>query len=137
MPVRKPAMAAMPNAEDANSEDAMPIAWLLLTVLLSLTAALRALAQDGADLERGHSLLTAHCSRCHAIERTGTSPHRDAPPFRTLGQKYPVDWLGEALGEGLSTGHPDMPEFVFEPQEINAILTYLQSIQVPKPLQRR
>jgi mono/diheme cytochrome c family protein len=117
----------------------MPIARLLLTVLLSLMAVSRALAQDRADLERGHSLVATHCSRCHSIARTGTSPHRDAPPFRTLGQKYPVDWLGEALGEGLSTGHPDMPEFVFEPQEINAILTYLQSIQVPKtgPLQRR
>jgi len=122
-----------------NPEDRMPIARLLLIALLSLTAASRALAQDSADLERGHLLLATHCSRCHAIDRTGTSPHRDAPPFRTLNQKYPVDFLGEALGEGLSTGHPDMPEFVFEPQEIRAILTYLQSIQVPKaaPLQRR
>jgi cytochrome c len=125
-------MATIPN-----SEDVMPIARLLLIVLLGLPAASRASAQDRADLERGRSLVAAHCSRCHAIERTGTSPHRDAPPFRTIGQKYPVDWLGEALGEGLSTGHPDMPEFVFEPQEINAILTYLQSIQVSKPLQRR
>ncbi len=121
----------------------MPIAQLLLTALLSLlsltAASAWALAQGSADLKRGHALVATHCSRCHAIERTGTSPHRAAPPFRTLGQKYPVEWLGEALGEGLSTGHPDMPEFVFEPQEINAILTYLQSIQVPKagPLQRR
>jgi mono/diheme cytochrome c family protein len=120
-----------------NFEDVMPIARLLLIVLLGLTGASRATAQDSSDRERGHSLVAAHCSRCHAIARTGTSPHRDAPPFRTLGQKYPVDWLGEALGEGLSTGHPDMPEFVFKPQEIKAILTYLQSIQVPKPLQRR
>ena len=115
----------------------MPIARLLLIAVSSLTAASSALAQGSPNLERGHSLVAAHCSRCHAIDRTGTSPHRDAPPFRTLGQKYPVGWLGEALGEGLSTGHPDMPEFVFEPQEIKAILTYLQSIQVPKPLQRR
>jgi cytochrome c len=120
-----------------NPEDAMPITRLLLIVLLSLTAASPALAQDSAHLKRGHSLVATHCARCHAIERTGTSPHRNAPPFRTLGQKYPVDWLGEALGEGLSTGHPDMPEFVFEPQEINAILSYLRSIQLPKPLQRR
>ena len=117
----------------------MPIARLLPIVLLSLTAASHALAQDSADLERGHSLLATHCSRCHAIDRIGTSPHREAPPFRILGQKYPVDWLAEALGEGLSTGHPDMPEFVFKSSDINAILTYLQSIQVPKagPLQRR
>jgi cytochrome c len=115
----------------------MTITRVLPTFLLCLTVTSRALAQDGADLKHGHSLVAAHCSRCHAIERTGTSPHRDAPPFRTLGQKYPVDWLAEALGEGLSTGHPDMPEFVFEPQEINAILSYLRSIQLPKPLQRR
>jgi cytochrome c len=130
MPARKPAVATMTKLEDR-----MSIARGLLIVWLSLAAASPALAQDDADLKRGHSLLTTHCSRCHAIERTGTSSHRDAPPFRTLGQKYPIDWLSEALGEGLSTGHPDMPEFVFEPQDINAILTYLQSIQVP--LQRR
>jgi hypothetical protein len=33
------------------------------------------------------------------------------------------------LGEGLSTGHLDMPEFVFEPDEVGAIIDYLQSIQ--------
>jgi len=97
-------------------------------------------AQDDAELkQQGQALLATNCARCHAITSTGDSPHREAPPFRTLGQKYPIDWLAEALGEGLSTGHPDMPEFVFEPQDINAILTYLKSIQVPKtgPLQGR
>jgi cytochrome c len=33
------------------------------------------------------------------------------------------------LAEGLSVGHPDMPEFVFEPDEIAGILAYLKSIQ--------
>jgi cytochrome c len=112
----------------------------LLILPLLLCTASPAGAQDEPK-QQGQALLAAHCARCHAIALTGDSPHRQAPPFRTLGQKYPVDWLGEALGEGLSTGHPDMPEFVFQPQEINAILTYLQSIQIPKqipkPLQRR
>jgi mono/diheme cytochrome c family protein len=31
-----------------------------------------------------------------------------------LGQRYSIDPLAEALAEGLYTGHPDMPEFVFE-----------------------
>src|SRR5262245_14568653 len=111
----------------------------LLTIAF-LCAASPNWAQDDAELkQQGQALLATNCARCHAIAPTGESPHREAPPFRTLGQKYPVDWLAEALGEGLSTGHPDMPEFVFEPQEINAILTYLKSIQVPKagPLQGR
>ena len=33
-----------------------------------------------------------------------------APPLRTLHQRYPIDSLGEALAEGISTGHGDMPD---------------------------
>jgi mono/diheme cytochrome c family protein len=72
-----------------------------------------------------------NCSRCHAVDRAGTSPHPEAPAFRTLGERYPIDSLAEALAEGLMTGHPDMPEFVFEIDEVKAILAYLHSIQNP------
>jgi cytochrome c len=78
---------------------------------------------------RGESLLTTNCGRCHAVGRTGASPHPAAPPFRTLSRKFKIEDLAEALAEGLSTGHPDMPEFVFEPEEVGAIINYLQSIQ--------
>jgi hypothetical protein len=37
--------------------------------------------------------------------------------------------LAEALAEGIFVGHPDMPEFVFEADEVGAILAYLKSIQ--------
>lgn len=113
----------------------MPIARLHLTAAATLTVASLALAQEqeSADLRRrGYILVASHCSQCHAIERTGDSPNRQALPLRTLGHQYPVESLEEALAEGLSTGHSDMPELVFEPHEINAILAYLQSIQVPK-----
>jgi len=104
----------------------------LLPILALLWALSPAAAQNDAELkQQGQALLAMHCARCHAIASTGDSPHRQAPPFRTLGQKYPVEWLGEALGEGLSTGHPDMPEFVFKPQEINAILTYCNRSRYP------
>ena len=87
-------------------------------------------AADNAALERrGAALLTTNCIRCHAIGRSGTSPHPAAPPFRTLSDRYPIDGLAEALAEGLSVGHPDMPEFKFEPGDIGAILAYLKSIQ--------
>jgi cytochrome c len=86
-------------------------------------------AQNKALEKWGHDLLAAKCSQCHAIERTGTSPHPEAPLFRTISKKYPIESLAEALAEGLSSGHPDMPEFVFEPYDISAILAYLRSIQ--------
>jgi cytochrome c len=78
---------------------------------------------------RGESLLITNCARCHAVGRAGDSPHPAAPPFRTLSRNYKIEGLAEALAEGLSTGHPDMPEFVFAPEEVGAIIDYLQSIQ--------
>jgi mono/diheme cytochrome c family protein len=97
-------------------------------MVFGLTAA----AQDTTRLEqRGKTLVERHCSRCHAIDITGSSTHPEAPPFRTLGTRYPIDSLAEALAEGLVTGHPDMPEFMFEVYDVGAILAYLQSIQHP------
>lgn len=80
---------------------------------------------------RGESLLLRHCAMCHAIGRTGTSPHAEAPPFRTLGHRYNLEALEEALAEGILSGHPDMPEFAFEAQDVGAIIRYLRSIQEP------
>ena len=46
-----------------------------------------------------------------------------APAFRDLSKRYPIQHLAEALAEGIVTGHSDMPEFTFEPCEIEALLT--------------
>ena len=78
---------------------------------------------------RGEALLSTNCARGHAVGRSGVSPHPQAPPFRTLSRKFKVEGLAEALAEGISTGHPDMPEFVFEADEVGAIIDYLKSIQ--------
>jgi cytochrome c len=52
-----------------------------------------------------------------------------APPFRTLSNFYPVGALEEAFAEGVLVGHPDMPEFSLEPEQIDDLLAYIQSIQ--------
>lgn len=78
---------------------------------------------------KGEVLVKENCSRCHAAGREGDSPHQEAPPFRTLSAKYPVEHLAESLAEGIMSGHPDMPIFVFNPQDVKAIIAYLQSIQ--------
>ena len=108
------------------------LARMLLLALVAagaLTASPLWAQESAASLKRGEALLTRNCARCHATRATGHSPHPDAPPFRTLSRKYPIDGLAEALAEGLSVGHPDMPEFAFEPEDVGAILAYLRSIQ--------
>jgi mono/diheme cytochrome c family protein len=78
---------------------------------------------------KGEVLVKENCSRCHAIGKEGSSPHPEAPPFRTLSSRYPIEDLSESLAEGIVSGHPDMPVFVFSPVDIEAIIDYLNSIQ--------
>ena len=37
--------------------------------------------------------------------------------------------LGEALAEGILVGHPQMPEFRFGPDDVTAVIDYLNRIQ--------
>ena len=95
-------------------------------------AALVTISSQGAfaqSLKRGEELLTRSCGLCHAVGRGGESANKVAPPFRTLGQRYPIESLEEALGEGIMSGHPDMPEFSFDARDVGAIIAYLKSIQ--------
>jgi cytochrome c len=108
----------------------------LLIVALSLVAASAAAhaqsrpAPEDADLLRqGEALVAKNCGRCHGIGRTDASRHAQAPLFRKLSKRYPIESLEEALGEGIISGHPDMPEFQFEAEDVGAIIAYLKSIQ--------
>ena len=84
-------------------------------------------SSNAVSLAVGKALLSKHCCRCHQIAK-GLSPLPIAPPFRDLMQRYKPDDLEEALGEGLS-GHPTMPDFVFEPDEIAAIVAYFSTLR--------
>jgi mono/diheme cytochrome c family protein len=99
-----------------------------LCALLSVTAMAAIAAAGDLPLERGRAIATAKCARCHAIGTEGPSPVALAPPFRLLPQRYPVDHLAEALAEGIVVGHPMMPEFAFDPPEIDALLSYIGSL---------
>jgi cytochrome c len=112
--------------EGRRSADAGPIAQALLHFIL---AVMPAAAGDAAAAKRGEALLAKDCSRCHAIAGTGESQHPQAPPFRTLGKRYRIEFLEETLGEGSISGHPDMSEFEFAPADVDAIVAYLKSIQ--------
>jgi cytochrome c len=103
---------------------------LAISAILALGAvAGPALGQDdGARLKRGEALLAR--GTCHAVGRADASKHNLAIPFRQLSGSYAVESLQEALAEGLISGHPDMPEFKFAPDDVGAIIAYLKSIQV-------
>jgi len=101
---------------------------------LAATLALTSLSAHSEDVlsppaQRGYVLLHADCASCHAIGKVNDSPLKIAPPFRTLHLHYPVEDLQEPLAEGIITGHPTMPEFRYDPGQVNDVITYLKSLE--------
>ena len=82
-----------------------------------------------APEDRGEDLMRQHCAMCHAIGHSGTSPDSKAPPLRALTQHGLLDSLESSLEKGPLSGHPQMPAFSFQQQDVSAILRYLRSIQ--------
>jgi cytochrome c len=77
----------------------------------------------------GKAFALANCSPCHSIDKFTPSALAIAPPFRILHQRYPVESLEEALGEGISTGHPSMPEFRLDPGQVGDFISFLKSLE--------
>jgi mono/diheme cytochrome c family protein len=80
----------------------------------------------------GKVMLQRLCARCHSIGRTGSSPNRQAPPFRSFSETklYDGDFL-ERLQHGYSSIHPFMPTFRFNREDAEEVVNYMKSIQEP------
>ncbi len=96
------------------------------TVLLLASAAE---AQTMRAVQRGETIVQTYCAQCHAVGKTGSSALSVAPPLRDLHKLYPVEDLEEAFAEGITTGHPEMPQFELEPDQIDDLIAYLKSLE--------
>ncbi len=101
----------------------------LPTCVLTLILSCRGAAGLEPDAQRGQTFVRTNCSQCHSIDKVSPSPLNIAPPFRTLHLRYPVEHLEEALAEGITTGHPTMPEFKLHPDQIGDVIAYLKSLE--------
>ncbi len=103
---------------------------IAVLVAMTVTGVSTAGASEDEAVTRGRRIAEAGCSPCHAIGKSGTSPKAEAPLFRELGRKYPVEQLEETLAEGVVVGHPGMPQVKMREGEIASFIAYLKSIQV-------
>ena len=103
-----------------------------LTAAALVSACVCLVAADSAGASNagaGKAFAQANCSHCHSVDKFTPSTLAIAPPFRTLHQRYPVESLEEALGEGIVTGHPSMPEFRLDPGQIGDFISFLKSLE--------
>ena len=100
-----------------------------IALLLCIPALDAVMAQKSPSVQRGMVFARTNCAQCHSIDPVGPSPLSEAPPFRDLHKSYPVETLEEALAEGIRTGHPGMPEFRLEPDQIGDLIAFLKSLE--------
>lgn len=101
---------------------------LLGAAVALLPLSLAAAAQD-ISAARGRALAGLVCARCHAVRATGESPMREAPPFRTLAGRFPIDDLADVLDEGVERRHPAMPDFRLAPTDAADLRAYLKTLK--------
>ena len=85
-------------------------------------------AQTSPEVLRGQTLVQTHCSECHVVGKTDASPLSVAPPLRNFHERYPVEHLEEAFVECIYSGHSEMPQFQFEPDQINDLIAFQKSL---------
>lgn len=104
-------------------------------MLTAISMAAVMLAQGGkdADLRVGRQLARDKCGACHATGASDRSPKPAAPPLRTLSGRFDIEGLPESLAEGISVGHPQMPQVLWEARDIEAFMDYLRSLQPTRP----
>ena len=103
--------------------------YCLALVVCYLSFGASSYAQMDPRQQRGLLFATANCARCHSIDKVTASPLTQAPPFRELHKRYPVETLEESLGEGIVTGHPNMPEFRLDPGQVGDLISYLKWLE--------
>jgi cytochrome c len=103
---------------------------MLILAVASIGAATGASLAEGGQIRAGKATLAQACAECHAISASGDSPNQEAPPFREVVRRYPAGDLEESLAEGIMTGHPDMPEVQFTPEQIAGVIAYLDALAV-------
>jgi len=54
---------------------------------------------------------------------------RDRAAVPSLHSKYPIESLERPLTEGIIAGHPTMPQFRFERDQVVDIIAYLKTLE--------
>jgi cytochrome c len=104
--------------------------WSIIALgAVAFCAGAPALAQQSPAAQRGLTFVRVHCAQCHSIDPVSESPLTIAPPFRTLHLKYPIESLQRPLSEGVIAGHPTMPQFRLDADQVADVIAYLKTLQ--------
>jgi mono/diheme cytochrome c family protein len=87
-------------------------------------------AVELGNKERGHEYAQKHCSDCHAIEKDDQLLLGDVPTFQEVADSQGMS--PRALAVWLQTSHPNMPDFIIPPDDMDNVIAYIMSLRTPK-----
>lgn len=90
------------------------------------------MADSEAMAKKGKALAQRNCSWCHAIGPDGQSPNAKAPEFRNMQRRHPLLALRTPLSRSIAALHEQMPRFKLSDREVDAIVTYINSLGTAK-----
>ena len=82
-----------------------------------------------AQQTQGLAFAQASCGGCHAVERFGSSPNQNAPPFAAIVNQRGL--TAETLSSWLRDAHnyPEEMEFYLEQREVDDLVAYMLTLR--------
>lgn len=97
-------------------------------VALGLLLATPVAALD-APATLGRAFAREHCASCHAVGPRGASPMREAPSFRSLARRFPINDTADVMVEGTDHRHAAMPDFRLDRADTADLTAYLKALR--------
>ncbi len=83
---------------------------------------------ESESVARGKVFAEANCTSCHTLTND-TAPRADVPSLARAADRFPAAMLAESLEAGIQVGHPKMPVFVFERENIADLVAYMETLR--------
>src|SRR5581483_7101776 len=117
---------AMPRINWIHIALVVLIAVLVLFVIRLHGASGQVASPTRAEMaEEGYAYAQAWCTECHSVQPETAGTGKFAPDFTVIARRRTAHWLNVFL----RAEHRIMPDFVFNPAETDAIVTYILSLK--------
>lgn len=100
-------------------------AWLVAILLTCVGGQASAQAAHG-DVAEGGELVAERCSTCHSLHHA-TKASQQAPSLTSVARMHSTTSL--SLHAFLLTPHPNMPNYILTPKEVDDVVAYILSLR--------
>jgi mono/diheme cytochrome c family protein len=102
----------------------------LLTILALLSPTSSALAVELGNPAAGLEYAKKVCADCHAVERDTVMLFSQVPSFQDVADTEGM--TPRALVVWMSTSHPNMPDLIIPPDDMDNVIAYIMSLRTKK-----